>query len=199
MTGRAPDLFSAAWPFGALVPGAYRCIIADPPWRFVTYSARGLRKSPQAHYDCMSLDAIKALPVRALAAPDCLLWLWGTAPMVPAALAVMEAWGFAFVTQGGWAKQSRTGRCWHMGPGYRLRSAQEPYFIGAIGRPAQNARNIRNLIVAPVREHSRKPDQARRDCEAMADGPRAELFARETVPGWDAWGNEMGKLDAIAR
>jgi N6-adenosine-specific RNA methylase IME4 len=48
--------------------------------------------------------------------------------------------------------------------------------------------------VAPVREHSRKPEKMRRDIEALWEGPYAELFARESADGWDTWGNQAGKF-----
>ena len=31
--------------------------------------------------------------------------------------------------------------------------------------------------------------------ELMGDLPRIELFARQTVEGWDCWGNEVGGED----
>jgi N6-adenosine-specific RNA methylase IME4 len=49
--------------------------------------------------------------------------------------------------------------------------------------------------VAPVRQHSRKPDEVRRRIEAYASGPYLEMFARETAPGWESWGNQVGKFD----
>ncbi|SDH89786.1 S-adenosylmethionine-binding domain-containing protein, partial [Roseospirillum parvum] len=61
------------WPFGRLRPLSYGAIIADPPWEQALWSPKGERKAPQAHYGCMSLDAIKALPVGHLARGDCLL------------------------------------------------------------------------------------------------------------------------------
>jgi N6-adenosine-specific RNA methylase IME4 len=48
------------------------------------------------------------------------------------------------------------------------------------------------VIMSPVREHSRKPVEAReRIVQLMGDVPRVELFARQKAPGWDAWGNEV--------
>ena len=59
------------------------------------------------------------------------------------------------------------------------------------------SRGIRQLIVEPVREHSRKPDRVRADIEALFDGPYCELFARSTRPGWTSWGNETGKFAEV--
>lgn len=183
------------WSWPGLRPLAYRTILADPPWRFTLHSEAGEEKSPQAQYACMALPDIAALPVGQLAHPDgCALVMWATFPMLPEALDVMRAWGFAFVTGGAWAKQSSTGAKWAFGTGYVLRSAAELFLIGKRGDVSPLNRSTRNLLVAPVREHSRKPDQFRTDIEALFPGPRAELFARERAPGWDAWGNEVGKF-----
>jgi N6-adenosine-specific RNA methylase IME4 len=72
----------------------YRVILADPPWTFATYSRKGKGRSAEAHYDCMSLADIKALPVADWAAPHCALFLWVTDTSLPHALEVIEAWGF---------------------------------------------------------------------------------------------------------
>jgi len=79
-----------------------------------------------------------------------------------------------------------------------LRSAAEPFLLGTIGHPEYRSRSVRNLIVAPVREHSRKPDAMYEMIEALVEGPYCELFSRTTRPGWDSWGNEVGKFPAAA-
>ncbi|TAN67668.1 MAG: hypothetical protein EPN20_06740, partial [Magnetospirillum sp.] len=78
------------WPFAALRPLSYGAILADPPWAFRLRSEAGEEKSPQAHYGCMDLDAIKALPVSHLAAPDCLLVMWATAPIQSGAVTTRQ-------------------------------------------------------------------------------------------------------------
>src|SRR5262249_41716388 len=78
----------------------YRVICADPPWTFGTWSDRGKGRSAEAHYDCMTLADIKALPVGDWAAPDCLLLLWATDPLLERALEVIRAWGFTYKTLG---------------------------------------------------------------------------------------------------
>ncbi len=189
---------SSTWPFGDLAPLRYHVILADPPWRFALRSAKGEAKSPQAHYACMPLDDIQALPVSQLAAPDAACIMWATAPMLPQAVATMAAWGFTFKSAGAWAKRSSTGASWAFGTGYCYRSAAEFWLLGTVGRPAQRSRSIRNLIVAPIAEHSRKPPQMHADIEAMFDGPYLELFARSSRSGWDVWGNETTKFEAAS-
>jgi N6-adenosine-specific RNA methylase IME4 len=64
------------------------------------------------------------------------------------------------------------------------------------GSLKRQSRSVRNLILAPIRDHSRKPDQMRADIERLFPGPYAELFARERAPGWDRFGNELDKFSA---
>lgn len=141
---------------------------------------------------------IAALPVHQLAAKDCALFMWATAPMLPDAIALMAAWGFTFKSAGAWAKQSSTGEKWAFGTGYCFRSAAEFYLLGTIGKPKVQCRGVRNLIVAPVREHSRKPIDLHMHAECLFDGPYAELFARETRSDWECWGNQTDKFTEAA-
>jgi N6-adenosine-specific RNA methylase IME4 len=185
-------------PFKGMKAGAYSMIMSDPAWKFATYSDKGKeQKSAELHYDTMTLDDIKALPVADLAAKDCFLWLWATRPMYRQAEDVMEAWGFQYVTQGHWAKTTKDGKGLAFGTGYVLRDCGEPYIIAKRGKPKVYSRSVRSVILAPRREHSRKPDEAYRDAEALS-GPhalRADLFSRESRTGWDSWGNESTRFD----
>ena len=194
------------WPFGALAPLSYDVILADPATRFETFSAKGEGKSPQAQYPTMTWPELGALPVGELGRGDCLLMMWACWPTLRESLALMEAWGFRYVTGGAWHKRTRHGKT-AFGTGYVLRSACEPYLIGTLGSP-MTANNIRNVIEtealfvidAERREHSRKPDEQYDYCDRLA--PRAlrfvELFARQRRPGWDCWGNEADKFEAAA-
>lgn len=182
------------WPFGTLQMFGFGAILADPPWYFRNFSAKGEAKNPVAHYACMDTDDLAGLPVSQLAKPDAALIMWATAPMLPDAINLMRSWGFTFKSAGAWAKQSSTGAKWAFGTGYCYRSAAEFYLLGTIGKPAIRSRSVRNLIAAPIREHSRKPDRMYLDVEALFEGPYVELFARQSRPGWASWGNEVGKF-----
>jgi N6-adenosine-specific RNA methylase IME4 len=81
----------------ALPRGRFGAIYADPPWSFATWSKTRQTRAAESHYDVMDLDAIKALPVADLAAPDCACFMWSINSMLPEALAVMEAWGRLFL------------------------------------------------------------------------------------------------------
>ena len=180
------------WLFDRLSPQSYRLIMADPPWNFKTYSSKGWGKSAQGHYQCMGAEDIKALPVGELAAPDCCLFLWATWPMLPQALDVMAAWGFAYRSGGVWHKRTSGGKT-AFGTGYRVRGACEPFLLGFVGNP-KNSRSERNLIEGQVREHSRKPESAYAWAERyLPQVRRCELFSRQKRAGWETWGDEMEK------
>ncbi len=174
----------------------YGLIMADPPWAFELRSEKGEQKAAQAQYDCMDLDAIKAMQVGHHANKDCVLWLWATNPMLPQAFEVMAAWGFQFKTAGHWSKKTANGKQ-AFGTGYILRCAGEPFLIGTVGNPG-TARNVRSVIEGPVREHSRKPDEAFSAAETLTNGPYLELFSRQRRDGWDVWGNETTKFEVAA-
>lgn len=173
--------------------GGFSLIMADPPWLFRSRSAKGGGRSAQAHYGCMSLPDIAALPVASLAAKDCLLWLWATNPMLPHAFDVLQCWGFQFKTAGHWAKTTKHGRQ-AFGTGYVLRCAGEPFLVGTRGAP-RTTRTVRSVVMGRVREHSRKPDEAFAAAEQlMPEATRLELFSREPRAGWATWGNESDKF-----
>jgi N6-adenosine-specific RNA methylase IME4 len=184
--------------FAALRPaGGFDFIMADPPWSFDNWSEKGEAKNAKAQYDCTPLDWIKALPVSVLSSEDCVLWLWATNPMLPQAIQVMAAWGFDYRTAGHWSKKTRHGKQ-AFGTGYILRCAGEPFLIGVRGKP-KCARNVRSVIEGPVRDHSRKPDEAFAAAEAlMPDARRIELFSREDRAGWAVWGDEAGKFQVAS-
>jgi N6-adenosine-specific RNA methylase IME4 len=173
------------------VDGGFGAILCDAPWSFRTYSndnvapARG--KQP---YSVMSIDDIKALPVAECAAKDCLLFMWTVSHLQQPAFEVAESWGFkpvsvAFI----WNK----GR---MGMGYWTRQEAEICHLFKRGKPRRLSKGVRQTITAPRREHSRKPDETYGRIEQLVAGPYLELFARQAWPGWDSWGNQVGKFEA---
>ena len=141
----------------------------------------------------MELEEIMALPVRELADKDSILFLWTTLPMLQEALQVIRAWGFAYRTTAFvWVKLNRHSDGIFWGMGYWTRSNAEICFLATKGHPHRIAKNVHQVIISHVEEHSKKPAEARRRIEALiGDVPRIELFARQTPPGWDVWGNEV--------
>ena len=165
-------------------------IYADPPWR---YTQKGLQGAAEKHYPTMGIDELCTLPVADLAAPDSVLFLWATFPQLPEALRLIKAWGFtyksvAFV----WLKKNRKSEGWFYGLGFWTRGNAEVCLLATRGHPKRQAANVHQFIISPIQEHSRKPEEARDKIVAlMGDVPRVELFARQSPPGWDVWGNEV--------
>lgn len=186
------------WRFGGLRRNHYGVILADAPWKFLTRSDKGKGRSPDSHYGCMTLDDIKALPVADLAAKDCVLFFWAIDPLLDVAFDVIRCWGFRFVTVGFyWAKTNRDGSPF-CGMGYWSRANPEQCLMAVRGRPKRLHKDVRRLIIAQRREHSRKPDEVRDSIQRLVPGPYCELFARSTAPGWDSFGNETTKFDQEA-
>ena len=203
------------WPFEGLEAGAYGCIVADPPWHFRARTALQVsnwtsRRDAEKHYQVMGVDDIAALPVRNLAAPDAHLFLWTTGPCLKQAFEVIDAWGFRYSAIAfTWVKLKRsfdasqlrftpTAECGlHVGLGLTTRKNAEFCLLGRRGNCKRASKSVREVILSPVREHSRKPDEAiQRVREYVGPDVRiAELFARERRPGVDSWGSEVGKFD----
>lgn len=173
---------------------SYGAILVDPPWRFQTWerpteiTAKG-NKSIE-HYRTMTFNDIVELRIDKLAKRDCALFMWAINPMLPQALRAMSAWGFAYKTVAfTWAKTTVNDK-WHVGLGYWTRANSELCLLGTVGKPKRLAKDVRQLVIASRREHSRKPDVIRANIERLVDGPYAEIFARERRPGWDCFGDQ---------
>jgi N6-adenosine-specific RNA methylase IME4 len=184
----------------------YSVIYADPPWSFKTRSSKGNGKSPSQHYEVVSLEDICALPVANLAAKDCHLFMWTTAPHLLESMKVIEAWGFNYSTVGFvWVKTTKrspasifTNKSLHWGMGYTTRQNAEFCLYARRGKPKTLVRDVHSVIISKLREHSRKPDEARARIERLCAGPYVELFARTAPDNWDVWGNEIDKFGEAA-
>jgi N6-adenosine-specific RNA methylase IME4 len=182
-----------------LPEGKFGAILADPPIPFNAWSVKGKSRSPQHHYTCAEFDELAAIPVASVAAPDCFLCLWIPLRSVFLVEPLMSAWGFTFSgTAFVWAKQNRSGEGWFKGGGYSTRKNVEICLLGRRGKPRRKSAGVRELIVAPVREHSRKPDQTYSRVEQLCEGPYLEIFARQQWPGWTCIGDESEKFQLEA-
>jgi N6-adenosine-specific RNA methylase IME4 len=169
-------------------------IYIDPPWSFHVYSEKGKQRSPERHYDVQSLDDIKAMPIEKLAADDCALLLWAVHNQLPDALNVIKAWGFTYKTVAfTWVKQNKSGEGLFTGMGYWTRSNTEVCLLATRGSPKRLAKDVPQVILSPVGEHSVKPDEARTRIERLLPGPYLELYGRQPMPGWSVWGNQISR------
>lgn len=183
----------------------------DPPWSFDAYSGDGgtPHRTAEDHYRTLSLAGMQALPVGDIAAADCALFMWVVGSHLDQAIALAASWGFAFKTDAFyWIKQRLinadqidlfTGDIAEprMGFGYWTRKAVEPCLLFTRGKPRRRSKGVRQAIIKPRREHSRKPDCQYALIEQLVAGPYLEMFARTRRPGWSSWGNEVGKFAAV--
>lgn len=185
----------------------YRVIMADPDWQFKTFSAKGQGKSPGRHYltPTSPVDHIMAQPVADMIHPDgAVLFLWCTWPTIFQAEKVINAWGFQYSGLAWeWDKYNEATGKRAFGGGYGTRKNLEPCLLARtpnfkLKTEAKN-RNTRDLIRAPRRENSRKPDEQYQLIEDLFDGPYLELYARQQVEGWDSAGNEVDKFGTLLK
>ena len=164
----------------------YSVIYADPPWRFEPYSRdTGMDRSADNHYPTMPANDLLAMKVPS--APDCVLFLWATTPMLPQAIDLMRAWGFTYKSNVIWSKDK-------IGTGYWFRNQHEILLVGTKGDVPAPAPGLQvpSVIPSPVLEHSAKPEAFYNMIEIMFPHQTPlEMFARgEPRDGWDQWGNE---------
>ena len=186
----------------------YGVILADPPWSFKSWSDKGKNRAPDAmvrqkdlaerHYKTMEMGDVARLSVQDLAAKNSVLLLWAVDCMIPQALEIGQLWGFKFKTVAfTWVKRTKTDS-FHIGLGYWTRGNPEQCLLFTRGSPKRQSASVRQLIDAPRREHSRKPDEQYGRIETLLSGPYLELFARTERAGWDSWGNQTSRFAEAA-
>lgn len=191
--------------FADLPQRHFGAILADPPWNYEVW-AEGSSRTASSKYNVMPTEEIAALPVRELAAEDCVLFMWATWPKLFDALPVIDGWGFTYKTCGfDWMKADNTQPNFfqeeipaQVGMGYWTRANTEPCLLATRGKPKRLNADVRQGIIAPRREHSRKPDGIHERIERLVAGPYLELFARQKRPGWTVWGNQTDKFKPSA-
>lgn len=175
-------------------PGGFQIIYADPPWSYRDKNSNGKRGA--AHkYAVMTTEHVCSMgdAVRAVCAPDAVLLLWATPPMIEDAFTVMREWGFTYKTFGFvWAKRNQKANSPFFGLGHWTRANVEPCLLGVRGKPKRASAAVSQFVWHPRLRHSEKPPIVRDlIVKLCGDLPRLELFSRHTVPGWWRWGNEV--------
>jgi N6-adenosine-specific RNA methylase IME4 len=193
----------------------YQLIYADPPWSYENSASNGAAEN---HYGTMSLTDLMRLPVWALAADNAVLAMWYTGTHNAEAVRLAEAWGFKVRTMKGftWVKLNQLAEQHinkalaagqiedfydflellntqtRMNGGNYTRANSEDMLIAVRGTGIERASaSVKQVIYSPLGEHSAKPWEARHRLELLyGDVSRIELFSRDNIPGWDAWGNQ---------
>jgi len=193
-----------------LPKGKFKCIVADPPWPYDT-TVKGAHAMPSNlikdgsrrmvsvsdfTYPTMSMADIISMPVQDVAESDAGIFLWTTNSFMRQAYDVMDAWGFNPKTIITWAKtQHADPTKASMKQGWWFRGATEHAIFGVRGKlKRQSTKAFPTALLLPrIYQHSRKPDAFFAMVEVVLPGPRLELFARRTRPGWTAWGNQINQ------
>jgi N6-adenosine-specific RNA methylase IME4 len=168
----------------------YQVIYADPPWRYRVTISKSRRV--ENHYPTMPVEDICDL--RIPCADDSILFLWATVPLLPEAGQVMNAWGFEYRTNAVWNKM-------RIGMGYWVRGQCELLLIGTRGQfPLATELCAGGIYSEKRTKHSKKPAFFRElITSSYPNESKLEMFARDVVPGWDAWGNEVDSSVQIDR
>jgi len=171
----------------------YSVIYCDPPWKYEvesTFAAGGNRLTGGAstHYQTMSLEDLKKIPVKSIAEKKCLLFMWCSSPQLETALRLGAAWGFQYKT---------TAFVWNkMGSmvGHYTMSSCEYVLVfkrGGIPTPRGSKNERQYYEEKKSKRHSEKPSAIRNKIANMfPTQKKIELFARHKVDGWDSWGND---------
>lgn len=194
MTGPGEAADTGAELLAAVGAERFACILADPPWQFINRTGKMAPEHKRLlRYGTMDVDAICGLPVAKIAAPSAHLYLWVPNALLPEGLQVMKAWGFSYKSNIVWHKIRKDGGSDGRGVGFYFRNVTELVLFGVRGKNARTLKPGRtqvNYLNTRKREHSRKPDEIFDIVEACSPGPRIELFARGTRPGWVLWGDQ---------
>ena len=167
----------------------YDIIYADPPW---SYQDTGYRTSKD-QYPVLDFKELMDLPIYKIASRNCVLLLWVTMPKLNIVMPIIKAWGFEYKTVAfTWVKKNKK-LFWGMGRW--TRSNAELCLLATKGKPKRVSASIHSIIEAPNVGHSIKPDIYDKIVDLLGDIPRIELFARESVDGWDATGLDYDNID----
>lgn len=158
----------------------YRTILADPPWDIHQRGKRGAT----IHYELMTLERIKAMPVAGLAEENAHLYLWTPNNIIPEALQVVKAWGFTYRNMLVWGKPK-------LGLGIYIRTSHESCIFATRGKAPVKFHAQPSFMFCAQQDHSHKPEEQFAVIQRLSEGPYLELFARRRTPGWDSWGNEI--------
>jgi len=162
-------------------------ILADPPWHFKTWSDKGRGRSPK--YPTMKFQDIVGLGplVQQISADNCALFLWVTMPFLEKSFQVINGWGFQYRTCAfTWGKINKKSLTWFQGTGYYTRANAELCLLAVKGKmPVAPGNRPPELVMAPVREHSEKPNHIIASIHFMyPDTKRLEMFASKHSIQW---------------
>ena len=138
----------------------YQLAVIDPPW---SWAAWGKEQSREVPYPVLTLSDLQALSISSLLAPDAVVLLWVTDPLLPHAMRCVEAWGLTFKTVGFYWTKTRASGKEHIGLGYYTRANPEQCWILTRGKglpiradgPVAEDRRLRGFTLRVMGWHGR--------------------------------------------
>ena len=166
----------------------YQVIYSDPPWKISFYPVKGETGMRFAQYKTMKTEDICKMKFD-FVDENAVIFLWTTNTFLPDAFLVLKAWGFKYHCTIVWKKDNGiTMRGVHRTVEFLLFGYNGRFPDIGCGKP------LPCHVECKRGRHSEKPDVFRKIIvDKFGDVPRIELFARQRVEGWDAWGNEVKK------
>lgn len=173
----------------------YKIIYADPAWVYQDKS-KSHGGGAESHYNCTPTEEmgkiIQNIPIN----EDSICLMWCTYPQLEEGLKLMNLWGFKFKTVAfTWIKKNKKSNSFFFGMGRYTRGNPEIVLLGTKGKGIKRINaSVPNLQIHRIAQHSKKPDMIRKEIVRLfGDVPKIELFARQKITGWDAWGNQVPK------
>lgn len=174
------------------VAGRYGTIVIDPPWDMEKIE-RDMRPNQVGFdYPTMTEAELAAFAVADMAADNCHLFCWTTQKFLQPALRLVADWGFRYVLA----------MVWHKPGGFQPYGLPQ-YNCEFVIYARRGAPRFVDTKAFPTcfggarREHSRKPDEFYDLIRRVTGDSRIDVFSREVRDGFDQYGNEAGKFEAV--
>jgi N6-adenosine-specific RNA methylase IME4 len=162
----------------------FATIVIDPPWDWGDEGDVDQMGRAKPTYHTMPFEKLKDLPVGKLADTDCHLYLWITNRSLPKGFALIDSWGFRYVTCLTWVKP-------HFGMGNYFRGQTEHVLFAVKGSQSLKRKDAGTVFHAPRgKEHSSKPNEFYELAESCSPGPYLEMFGRHKRKRWTIWGED---------
>ena len=164
----------------------YATIVIDPPWDWGDEGDQDQLGRARPTYGTMSMAELLELPVGDLSDDDAHIYLWITNRSLPKGFALLERWGFRYITALTWCKPS-------IGMGNYFRGSTEQVLFGVKGSQPLKRKDVGTWFQAPrgPNGHSSKPVEFYDLVESCSPGPYLEMFARSNRADWTPWGAEV--------
>ena len=194
----------------------FKTVVVDPPWKKSTGGVGHASLQPSTHYDVQTrggiIETIEDWFSQYPVAPEAHMYMWsvnsftaGRDQGILPAINVCESLGFKPISLIPWVKNNvgsptpygmrYTEMCifavrYDKGKGKRTR-----YSGTSEIQSVPNGKGLcssKDYILAPRRQHSRKPDEFYTYVESRSNGPYLELYSRTSRKGWTGAGNQTG-------